>query len=303
MVAMRIRDFIRLTRPLFLFGGFLLYALGTITAAVEGIEIQLSRLVIGQVLVTLIQLMTHYSNEYYDLQADALNLNRTPFSGGSGVLINGSISPAAALLAAHVTALGAILILIFVAPQSPVVFFAGAASLLASWSYSAPPLALSRSGLGEITASLIVALMVPFIGYTFQSGGTISLSLLLICLPLILIHFAMLIAFQIPDRFADQAVGKRTLAVRLGLRRTVLAHNGALLLACLVVLGLVLNQVPGTRLAWLAVPLAVWQIITFRQERILNSPRYLSLTMGAIALFGFSAALWVAGYLLDWING
>ena len=47
---------------------------------------------LGQLLVTSIQLMTHYANEYYDYDVDAaVGPARTPFSGGSGVLVGGQV--------------------------------------------------------------------------------------------------------------------------------------------------------------------------------------------------------------------
>src|SRR5689334_17508562 len=84
--------FLRLSRPHFLAGGFLLYALGVLIARYQGFRLDFGLYWLGQAYVTGLQLMTHYLNEYWDVETDRLNQNRTPFSGGSGLLANGTIS-------------------------------------------------------------------------------------------------------------------------------------------------------------------------------------------------------------------
>ena len=84
-------------------GGFLLYALGAAAAVQMGITINWAVYLLGQVVVTSIQLMGQYLNEYYDIEVDRLMANnRTWFSGGSGVLSAGGISPSAVLAAVRI---------------------------------------------------------------------------------------------------------------------------------------------------------------------------------------------------------
>lgn len=294
----RIWQFIRLTRPLFLMGGLILYLLGAMLAFSQGIPFNLPRLVMGQVLITAIQLMTHYTNEYYDQEGDRLNTNRTWFSGGSGVLPEGTITARAATLAGIIFAVLAGAALYIAGRQVPLVVLLGVLGLAAAWSYSGPPLKLVSTGFGELSASLVVAFLVPVVGYVMQSGGRLSPVIWVICLPLILIHFAMLVAFQIPDYEADRAVGKRTLAVRLGLVRTARLHNVSLFLAFCVILGLSIARWPGAQFTWLALPLAIWQAFTIRRYLSGRPPRYLWLTMGALGLFALTSGLWLAGFVL-----
>lgn len=296
--------FLKLARPLFLVGGFLLYFLGAIKAASEGIPLNWVRYFTGQALITTIQLMTHFANEYYDQEGDRQNPNRTWFSGGSGVLPSGEIAPTTAIWASRFFALLGFIFLIAASWQVPVVLLFGGLGLLSAWSYSGPPLKLVSTGLGELSASLVVAFFVPIVGYVMQTGGKISLTILVLCLPLVLIHFAMLIAFQIPDYQADLAVGKRTLAVRLGLPKAALAHNLSLLIAFCVILGLFLVHWPGIEYAWFTIPLAVWQAVAAWQavavhQVVRKPPRsHLWLTMGALALFAGTSMLAVLGLLL-----
>lgn len=295
---MLVLEFIKLTRPLFLMGGFLLYALGALAAVAEGHAFHLGRFISGQLLVTSIQLMTHYVNEYFDQEGDQINTRRTWFSGGSGVLASGTLSPRVAWMAAAVLASMGVLALISAGLQVPLVLAIGGLALAAAWSYSGPPLTLARTGWGEFSASLVVAGMVPLVGFAMQSGGAISPTLLVILVPLVLIHFAMLVAFQVPDQEADAACGKRTLCVRMGLERTGRLHNLSLLLAFCVILGLFLLGWPGSQLAWLGLPVAAVQAARFQRYTRGEPGRYLWLTMRAVGLFALTTGLWLAGYIL-----
>jgi 1,4-dihydroxy-2-naphthoate octaprenyltransferase len=92
--------FIRLTRPVFLVSGALLYALGASISHYLGQPIEPTQYVLGQGLVLCIQLVAQYLNEYYDAAGDRQNTNRTALSGGSGVLGPGALKPQVALYAA-----------------------------------------------------------------------------------------------------------------------------------------------------------------------------------------------------------
>src|SRR5262245_35998443 len=58
--------FVRLGRPLFLGGGFVLYGLGAAVAAAHGVRLNVALYALGQAVVTALQLMTHYANDYFD---------------------------------------------------------------------------------------------------------------------------------------------------------------------------------------------------------------------------------------------
>ncbi|HEY6172920.1 MAG TPA: hypothetical protein VIX73_00700, partial [Kofleriaceae bacterium] len=96
--------FIRLGRPVFLVGGFLLYGLGAAIAAWHGHAIDATRYALGQATVTALQLMTHYANDYFDLEADRVNTTPTAWSGGSRVLAGGELPAAVALVTSLVLA-------------------------------------------------------------------------------------------------------------------------------------------------------------------------------------------------------
>jgi 1,4-dihydroxy-2-naphthoate polyprenyltransferase len=281
--------FLVLTRPIFLLGGVVMYGLGTVLAVHEGADLNWGRAVLGQLMVTAIQLVAQYANEHFDLAADRLNAeHRTWFSGGSGVLASGRLGGRVAYRAALVCAGISVALIVTLGVQVPLSALIGALALFGAWFYSAPPLALMSSGWGEVLASVVVTVLTPLAGHTAQTGS-LSPRVVLAALPLFLLHVAMMVVFNIADRVADDQAGKRTLVVRWGVRRSVLMH------ACLVLGAFVLLSVLplsfSTEWLWLGLPLAAYQQISITRKAQAKQNRWQTPVLGAIALFAGSAAL------------
>ncbi len=296
--------FLRLSRPHFLGGGLILFALGALVARYENYPINWNTYLIGQLYVSSLQLMTHYLNEYWDVEADRLNQNRTPFSGGSGILATGGISRETTFLAAIVclavaTSAAIWLGLEYQAPPSAwavmVLMFLGA------FFYSSPPLSLAGTGYGELSASIVVAGLVPALGHLLQAGRP-SVTLLLAVAPLLVLHFAMLMAFEFPDFLSDEAAGKHTLLVRLGRRVGAQVHNAALVLAImLAALATRMGLPPQVALgAVIAAPLVLVQINQIRRMQRGDPVSFNRLTFLALVIFALTAyftafSFWVLG--------
>jgi 1,4-dihydroxy-2-naphthoate octaprenyltransferase len=207
--------FVRLSRLKFLAGGLLGGGLGTAIAAFEGRHVDWPAYALAQSAVSALQLMTHYANDYYDRETDAGG-ERTPFSGGSGALVDGTLHPRAALAAAGVCAAAGLAagVALLATGRSVAGFLTLTIAVLA-WAYSAPPLRFLARGLGEIDAMLVVAVLVPLCTYAAQAGN-VDLRAMASALPAAGAMFAMMIAVEVPDVAADAATGKRTLVVRFG---------------------------------------------------------------------------------------
>lgn len=212
----RLLAFVKLGRPKFLVGGFVLYGLGAALAVRGGAVFDLGSFLWGQLVVTAAQLMTHYGNDYFDLAADRANRTPTQFSGGSRVLVGGTLRPAVALVAAYVLLLIAVGAAVMLGRRAgPEALLIAVGMILLAWGYSAPPLRLCARGLGELTTALVVTLLVPLLGHVLQAhalGAPIFLAAALPCA----LQFAMLLAIEFPDAASDAATGKRTLVVRMG---------------------------------------------------------------------------------------
>ena len=285
----KLRAFIRLTRPVFLLGGALLYALG---AALSEDPIRWAAYATGQAMVTAVQLAAQYANEYFDVEADRhAGEHRTWLTGGSGVLADGRLTPATALRAAIAATLVSLALMVAVAGISGWAGLVGLLALAGSWLYSAPPVRLVGTRLGVVAASVIVAGLTPVAGSLVQGAAPVA-RLASVVLPLMLLHGAMLIAFERPDVAGDTAAGKRTLSVRLGSATSARLH-ASLIAAALA--ALVLATAPGplafSEVGW---ALALAPLGLSQARSFLRAPSGQVVT-GALALFGGTALALLVG--------
>ena len=255
--------FLRLGRPLFLLGGFLLHGLGATIALYDGAHLDWPAFLWGQVAVTATQWMVHYANDYFDLAADQANPTPTQWSGGSRVLLEGRVSPRLALAAALVLAAVAFLaalVLAFALQTGPLTLPLLLLALALAWSYSAPPLRLHSRGVGELAVALLVPGLTVLVGYYLQAGR-LALLPFLAAAPLVLFQFVMLLAIEIPDAAGDAAAGKATLVVRLGRETAAYLILLVLALAYLLLLPLTAAGLPervSLLVAFFTLPLSLW---------------------------------------------
>jgi len=260
---MRLPALIRLGRPLFLVGGFVMYALGAVIAARAGHAIDPLRYGLGQLAVTAFQLMTHYANDYFDYDADVANRTPTRWSGGSRVLPDGELARQVALEAAiAVAAIGVLATVAIAASGSGVAALTLVIVAVLAWEYSAPPWRLCGASLGELTTALVVTVLVPWLGFRLQAPDLVGLRVLaLAVVPLAMLQLAMLVAIELPDAEGDRVTGKRTLVVRFGPVAAAWIYRVATLgafgwLPVAVVLGLPARVAV---VAGLLAPIAIWR--------------------------------------------
>jgi 1,4-dihydroxy-2-naphthoate polyprenyltransferase len=196
---------VKLGRPHFLVGGVALHSLGIALANANGSFDSMAVAVWGQLAVSSIQLMTHYSNDYFDVGTDLANATPTRWSGGSRVLPSGVLPPVAALIAALVAAAFAVVAMVGMATvlEHRAALVMLAIMLAWSWSYSSPPLRLHSRGLGELTVVAVVAIGTPMVGYVAQSGR-VDVAALAMCTPLALLQLVMVLTIELPDEASDR---------------------------------------------------------------------------------------------------
>jgi len=295
--------FVRLGRPLFLGGGVLLFALGAAVAVRAGAAFDLGRHLWGQLAVTAFQLMTHYANDYFDFEADLANTTPTRWSGGSRVLLAREIPRGAALIAALVLAalgLGTTAYLATRTGAGPGLAPLLVAIFVLAWEYSAPPLRLCSTGLGELDTAIVVTALVPFVGLAVHAPQLVGARTLALAIaPLVVLQFAMPLAIEFPDRAGDRLAGKRTLIVRLGGWRGARLYAGVTALAFAMLPLLALAGLPPAVAvaAALPAPIAVWRV-----RRVLHGDwrrpwRWETLTFWAVALLVLTSAAELAAFV------
>lgn len=279
-------SFIRLSRPLFLLGGALMYGLGVASGAPISIGVYL----LGQLGVSAAQITAHYVNEYADFEADQFVVNRTLFSGGSGALGDSGLIRSVAIKSAFASSLITFGAAAAVAIISPIAALLLILALVVSWAYSMPPVRLLNSGWGELVTSLVVVVVVPVIGVSI-TGTTPSASLWSAMAVLLPVHVAMMLVFEIPDATTDRMAGKTVLAVRLGEPKTLALIGGLYVLSGIVMLTANPGDYAGFGIASLAIALAVGGVflsLGFRRFEWATALAVLVLvSLGSLAIVGF----------------
>lgn len=252
-----------------------------------------TRVAAGSVALFPVAVAVHYANEYADVDTDT-RTDRTPFSGGSGALVETGL-PATflrtAMIVACAVAAGVALIGISaeVLPLDAalllfVIFVAGVA-------YSVPAIALVRRGVGEPVNMVLGGLLLPVYGIAVVATPTGLAALAVV--PFTLVVGCNLLAVHWPDKRADEAVGKRTLAVRWTPGRIRQAFATLAVLAAIVTVGLWWSGIlpDAVALAHLAsVPFLVWGWTTVTRQR---SPLPAVAAMVALAVAVTVAWWWV----------
>jgi 1,4-dihydroxy-2-naphthoate octaprenyltransferase len=280
--------FWRLSRPLFLLAGALFYALGAGIAKYLGYSIDPSLYWLGQLSVSSLQLATHYLNEYFDFQGDRENQNRTRFSGGSGVLGEGKgkIADYVALLAAA-SSLTVFALSIFWLQRAGVLDSLSitllALAFFGAFFYSVPPFRLVTSGFGELTASFLLANLVPAMALILQSGELHRL-IAMSTFPLTALSMAAILAFEFPDYASDLRAKKETLLVRVDWEKGIQMHGLFVMAAYLLMaLSYAFGLPIGIALApLLTLPIGGLQIWLFGQIADGAKPNWNNLTLLAV---------------------
>jgi 1,4-dihydroxy-2-naphthoate octaprenyltransferase len=156
---------------------------------------------------------------------------RTPFSGGKRVLVDGLVTRRElAIIAACFYALGAVAGLAVVLLQEPRVIWIGLSGFALAFFYHAPPLKLAYRGLGELAIGAAYGPVVACGTYLVQRH-VISPGILIASLPLLFAQLTCITYCEFPDSRSDAIAGKRTWVVRLGRSRAARAYPWLVALA------------------------------------------------------------------------
>ncbi len=231
---------LRMVRSPFLLASALACLLGWACAYLGGSPWQLGSALASLFLAMALHAAANVINDVADAQngGDAINQEAiAPFSGGAGLLQKGEVT-----LAQTRRLAAALLLLVLVGGLALAAYSGwglllyGAAGVLLAWGYSAPPLQLMNRGVGELAVAAAWVLMVA--GADFVQRGSFAWQPVVLGLSYALLMANVLLMNGVPDAKADAQVGKYTLVVRLGARRTLGLYLGIALCAHALALAL-----------------------------------------------------------------
>lgn len=224
--------------------------------------------------------------------------DRTAFSGGKRVLVDNLLTRSETWLIAGVFGgtgllLGAAIVFLHEAS----VFWLGTVGLVVGWSYHGPPLQLCYRGFGELAVFAVYG-PILVLSTTQVLTGELSLSALLLSVPLGLLITAFLWVNEFPDFAADRQAGKRNLVARLGRHRA----SRLLPLLYLGAFGVLLLMVYSGYSSWLllgalALPTALFAcVMTWRSPE--DFYRFAPVQPAALLSFVIYSGAVSAGWLI-----
>ncbi|MCP1388065.1 1,4-dihydroxy-2-naphthoate polyprenyltransferase [Corynebacterium sp. TA-R-1] len=202
----------------------------------------------------------NYANDY----SDGIRGTDDDRSGPTRLTASGLARPEDVKLAAFAAfAAAAVFGIILAVMSSWWLIIVGAACILAAWFYTGGTRPYGYSGLGEIAVFVFFGL-VAVMGTEFTQSGMVSLEGFLCAVAIGAISASVNLANNIRDIETDAAVGKQTLAVKLG------DHSARTLFTVLTLAPFAVSLVlaPGffpTLIAFAALPFAVASILTVRR--------------------------------------
>ena len=191
----------------------------------------------------LIHTGTNLANDYFDHRwgCDEANLTPTPFSGGSRVIQNGLIAPKKIFFASLVTfILGSVigLYLNYLSGKN-VILILGIIGVFLGFFYTAKPFRIGYGNLGELAVGVGFGPLMVMGSYYVQAQD-LPFRIFLISIPIGILIALVLFINEFPDYTADKAVGKRTLVVILGKKRSVILYHSLLTVTYLAIVSLVM---------------------------------------------------------------
>jgi len=209
-------------------------------------------------------------NEYSDYRTGIdFHTNRTPFNGGSGMLVQGHTRPSAVLGAAIGTMLFAMAIGLYYSFTSHwflfIIIGVGAASILGYTEV------LAKYLLGELFAGLSLGSLVVIGTYVALTGSpSLSVSQLiprevwLLSIPPGILTALLLLLNEFPDIEADKQGGRNHLLVRFGKKKGAYIYSAGAIITYLIILVLPLVGISSywIYIALIPLPLVVMNIRT-----------------------------------------
>ncbi len=210
--------------------------LGNIAAWYTQGHFSWSKFVFSLLIGLMIHLTTAFANDVADIQTDEANDSRTPFSGGSGVLVEGKLSRSELINGASGTAFLAVIltfVMIFgLHVHWGILLFVGW-GIVSATEYSLPPLKLSYRGGGEFLVLVTYSIALLWAGYFVQAGPAFSPLIWILSIPIGFAVFALITITQFPDLAADQKAGKSSLVIMFGVGKTLRIISLAVILSML----------------------------------------------------------------------
>lgn len=239
---MDINTWFKETRPQFLLLSLVLAFLGNSIALYDG-AFNLGYALLSLLGLLLVHTSVNTLNDYFDYRSGIdLEVERTPFSGGSGILPAGLLKPKHVLwfgLACFLLALPIGIFFIVVSGWAllPLIIIGGVCVLLYTPLITRLPWPEWSPGLGLGT--------LPVLGLYFIQTSSYTLQSVIASVPSGILVHNLLLLNEFPDTEADRNAGRRTLPILIGKREASKVYSALTLTVYLwIVGGVIMGHIP-----------------------------------------------------------
>ena len=220
---MKLKAWFLATRPNFLLLPVVLAFLGTSIAWRDGAAIYPGKALLAFLGLLLCHISVNVLNNYFDYKSGIdLETRKTPFSGGSGILPRGLLSPRQVLWFGLISFLLAVPIGVYFVRTAgwlllPLVLV-GALCILLYTPF------LTRLGWTEWAPGLGLGAL-PVLGFYFVQTSSYTLPAVIASVPSGILVHNLLLLNEFPDAGADKKAGRRTLPVVMGKARASVVYS------------------------------------------------------------------------------
>ncbi|MFE6168202.1 1,4-dihydroxy-2-naphthoate polyprenyltransferase [Viridibacillus arvi] len=289
----------QLTRPHTLTATFVPVILGTVLAVFD-VRIDLLLFVAMLVCCLALQIATNLFNEYYDFKR---GLDTADSVGIGGALVRHGTKPSTVLAFALALYGVAVVLGIFICMNSSWWLVAiGAVGMAIGYLYTGGPYPIAYTPLGELFAGLSMGIGFVLISYFIQAG-TVSMTSLLVSIPLGILVGGINMSNNIRDIKEDTIGGRKTLAILLGREKGVnlLAVSFVVSYVWIIILVIIGTVSPWLLVVFISIPKPIQAIKAFKEG--VNDPAKQGIAMKSTALtntfFGFLLSV---GLVLSYLS-
>lgn len=294
-----IKTLINKIRPLHIFSGILLYAMGVGISDYLGFRVYAPTYILGQAWVLSLQLGVFYLGEYLGNPLDVGLINRPPFhqpQERDRRLIRQEVTLFISSIFFSLCAAFSVILewqqgLSGSSAFLMVAFFVGYLVRIF------PRFRIEESGFGVLITTLQMVVLIPALGFTLQAEEYHRL-LSLATFPLFTLHLAMLLVFQFPTYAADLAREKGSILTRMGWKNGIFIHN-ILVIFSFLILGLSLFIGFPSRFVYpvlFALPFGIFQVWYLYRLAQGAPARWKLLTLTSVILFLLPAYLFTYSF-------
>jgi len=286
------------TRPHFLLLSVVLSCVGTSMAWYDG-HVNLLFCILVFVGLLLIHTSCNVLNDYFDyLSGIDRETLRTPFSGGSGFLATGVLTPRGVYILGIVcfgiaSGIGLFFLKVRGWTLLPILVVGGASAYF----YSTH---IARWLLGEFFAGLNLGVL-AVLGTYFVQNASYSWGALVGSLPSGILTYNLLLINEFPDIVPDGKWGRRNLVIFLGKRRASVLYliTSGLVYLC-IILGVLWQLMPlGTLLGLFTIPIALKAVRGALSKYDVSGENFLPVMGSNVIVVLMTQALIALGYVLS----